>query len=145
MKIDKTNQSSQTSKSKKKGNVSSGDSSFQDMVSGDVGGASQAGASHSINRIDALLAVQAAEDPTQKAANKRMRHRADLILQSLERIRMQLLSGNLTIGDVIDIASIVSSHREKIMDPDLTALLDEVDLRAQVELAKMQMAVSKTK
>ena len=60
---------------------------------------------------------------------------------ALESIRIGLLTGTLTIGDVINIAVVVASHREKIMDPELTSILDEIDLRAQVEIAKMKMAL----
>ncbi len=141
MKIDKTSQTGQTSGSKKKDKTSSGDSSFRDMMSGGVQAGSSTGPSQSIGSVDALLAVQGAEDPTQKAAKRRMRERADDILEQLERIKMGLLTGQLTVGDVIDIASVVARHRERIMDPEMTALLDEIDLRAQVEIAKMQMAM----
>ena len=87
------------------------------------------------------LAAQGVEDPTAKAAKKRMRARAGNMLDQLEKIRVGLLTGTLTIGDVINIADVVAQHREKIMDPGLTAILDEIDLRAQVEIAKMRKAM----
>ena len=52
-----------------------------------------------------------------------------------------MLNGTLTVGHMIDIADIVASHREKIQDPKLTDIMDEIDLRAQVELAKMRVAM----
>ena len=92
-----------------------------------------------------MLAVQAAEDPTQGAAKKRMRRRSDKILNELEKIRMAMLNGSLTVGHMIDVADVVASHREKIMDPALTGIMDEIDLRAQVELAKMRVALNAQK
>jgi hypothetical protein len=56
-----------------------------------------------------------------------------------------MLGGNLTVGHMIDIADIVASHREKITDPALTSLMDEIDLRAQVELAKMRISMDRNK
>ncbi|MGB1077588.1 MAG: flagellar assembly protein FliX [Bdellovibrionales bacterium] len=41
----------------------------------------------------------------------------------------------------MDIADIVSSHKENIQDPELTAILEEIDLRAQVEIAKMRISL----
>jgi hypothetical protein len=35
----------------------------------------------------------------------------------------------------------VASHREKIDDPRLVAILDEIDLRAQVEIAKARFSM----
>lgn len=95
-----------------------------------------------ITNVDALLAVQAAEDPTERAARRRMQDRSDKIIDGLEKIRIEMLKGTLTVGHMIDIADIVASHREKIQDPKLTDIMDEIDLRAQVELAKMRVAMN---
>lgn len=143
MKIEGPGRTQNSDSSKGKGKVSSGDGSFGRMVSGDSPQAEGAGASHSIARIDSLLMVQAAEDPTERAARQRMEKRAGNILQELENLRTAVLTGGLTVGHLIDIADVVSSHRERVMDPHLTAILDEVDLRAQVELAKLRMALDK--
>jgi hypothetical protein len=47
------------------------------------------------------------------------------------------------IGSACDVADVVASHREKILDPELTAIMDEIDLRAQVELAKMRLSLDR--
>jgi hypothetical protein len=91
--------------------------------------------------VDALLAVQGAEDPAAGAARKRARVRAETVLDELDKVRMAMLGGKLTVGHMIDIADVVASHRDKINDPALTALMDEIDLRAQVELAKMRVSL----
>ncbi len=144
MKVEGPNRTSQTDQTRKKDKASSGDGSFGKMVGTDeTQEASGAGASQSIASIDTLLALQGADDPAQRAARKRMRHRADTLLSELDRIKMGLLNGTLTVGHVIDIADVVASHREKIMDPQLTAILDEIDLRAQIELAKMRLTLDK--
>ncbi|HTK84689.1 MAG TPA: flagellar assembly protein FliX [Patescibacteria group bacterium] len=143
MKVEGPNRTSQADQTRKKDKVSSGGGSFGKMVTGETSETQGSAASQSIASIDSLLAIQGADDPAQRAASKRMRHRADTLLKELDRIRMGLLSGNLTVGHVIDIADVVASHREKIMDPQLTAILDEIDLRAQIELAKMRLSLDK--
>ena len=70
-----------------------------------------------------------------------MKQRASVILNELDNVRLAMLTGRLTVGHMIDIADVISSHREKILDPGLTAIMDEIDLRAQVELAKMRIAL----
>lgn len=121
-----------------------GDSSFEDFIASAPKGTKSAAPTHSIARVDALLSVQAAESPTERAARKRMQARADDILKELDKLRHSILTGSLTIGQVVDIADVVASHREKINDPRLTAILDEIDLRAQIEMAKIQMAMGGT-
>ena len=143
MKIDKTSSTGKTGKTDEKKKVSTGDKTFSDMVSGGASETSGTSESQSIYNVDALLAVQAAEDPTQKAARKRMQQRASSILDELESIRMGLLTGTLSVGDIINVADVVASHREKVVDPQLTSLLDEIDLRAQVEIAKVSAALAR--
>lgn len=129
------------SKSKKSSKSSGADGSFGALVSGGTQEAATNTATQSIAQVDSLLAIQGADDPTQGKARQRMRKRADTILDELDKLRDEMLGGTLTVGHVIGIADVVASHREKITDPHLTAILDEIDLRAQVELAKMRMAI----
>jgi hypothetical protein len=140
MKVEGPNRTQQSSSTQRKSRIS-GDGSFGDMLADSADSAAGASATHSIAHIDALLAAQEAESPTERAARKRMHTRASTILDELEQMRMALLTGTLTVGHVIDIADVVAQHREKIMDPRMTAILDEIDLRAQIELAKMRMAM----
>lgn len=135
----KTGGAGGTKKSSAGGNTSNTD--FSQYVTGGASETAPASATQSITQLDALLAVQAAEDPTQKSAKKRARLRANTILDKLETIRLKMLGGDLTVGHMIDVADVVASHREKIDDPQLVNIMDEIDLRAQVELAKMQVAL----
>ena len=141
MKVSGPGKTQGPSKTDKKKKASESDANFGDFVTSGAQAASTTQGSQSIASIDALLTVQAAEDPMAGASKKRMRRRSDKILNELEKIRMAMLGGTLTIGHMIDIADVVASHREKIMDPALTSIMDEIDLRAQVELAKMRVAL----
>ena len=143
MKIQGPSQTAKTGAAKKTGKADkSGAAGFDEFVA--AGSTSEAAATtttQNIAAVDALLAVQSVEDPTERAAKQRMRHRADGLLNELDKVRGALLTGSLTLGHCIDIADVVASHREKIADPGLTAILDEIDLRAQVEIAKMRKAL----
>jgi diphthamide synthase subunit DPH2 len=109
------------------------------MGAGEASEFTPTSATQNIAALDVLLTVQSADDPTERAARKRMTARADAILTTLDDLRMGILTGTLTIGHMIDVADVVAAHREKIHDPHLTAILDEIDLRAQVEIAKLSM------
>ena len=145
MKVQGPGQTQGPSKTKKKGKATQSDSSFEDFVASGPSAPAPAAKAQSIAKVDALLAVQAAEDPTAGAARKRVRQRGNTILDELDKLRMAMLGGNMTVGHMIDIADVVASHRENISDPALTAIMDEIDLRAQVELAKMRVALDQKK
>lgn len=141
MKIKGPSRTQQTSKAGKAAKTGKTDASFGDYVAAGAPETAAAAPTQSIAQVDALLAVQGAEDPTERAARKRMYVRASDLLEGLDKIRMALLGGTLTLGHCLDIADVVASHREKITDPSLTSVLDEIDLRAQVEIAKMRKSM----
>ncbi len=140
MKIEGPSKTSGAGGTKKSGKVDS-DGSFQDFIASAPKGSAPAAPTQHIARVDALLSVQAAESPTERAAKKRMRERGEDILKELDKLRHSILTGGLTLGQVIDIADVVASHRERINDPRMTAVLDEIDLRAQIEIAKARKAM----
>lgn len=141
MKIEGPSKTQKTSKADKAKKAGKADGTFGAMVTGAAQETAGAAATQSIAKVDALLAVQGAESSTERSARRRMRDRGDKVLRQLDHLRLAVLTGNLTIGQVIDIADVVASHREKITDPELTSVLDEIDLRAQIEIAKMRKAM----
>jgi len=143
MKVSGPGQTQGPSKTKKAKKSQESDGDFGEMVSAGMKESAASASTQSIAKVDALLAVQEVEDPTERAAKKRMRHRSDTILNELDKLRMAMLGNNLTVGHMIDLADVVASHREKIADPKLTAIMDEIDLRAQVELAKIRVVLDR--
>lgn len=142
MKIGKSKGPDGPSKTSKTGGSSNTDgASFSQYVKSGAEETTSAPSTQSIAHLDALLAAQEVEDPTKKAARKRAYIRADDILKKLDDLKQKMLTGQMTIGNIIDIADVVASHRDKVDNPALTAILDEIDLRAQVEIAKVSMSL----
>lgn len=143
MKVQGPGKTQGPSKTKKSSSASEIDGKFGEFMTGGVAKAASTAATHSIAQVDSLLAIQGAEDPTERSARQKAQKRCKTILDELEKIRLAMLSGNLTVGHMVDVADVVSAHRQKITDPALVAIMDEVDLRAQVELAKMRMVMDR--
>ena len=141
MKIEGPSKTQQTSKKGKSGKAGKTDGTFGAMVTDAASETSQNAATQSIAKVDALLAVQGVENATERGARRRMHIRADKILRQMDHLRLALLTGDLTLGQVVDIADVVAAHRENITDANMTAVLDEIDLRAQIEIAKMRKAM----
>lgn len=141
MKIEGPGKTQHTDKKKKSSGASGGDGAFSDFMVDKSTSQAAASPTSPINMADSLLSIQNVDDPAQRAARQRMTMRADRILDELDRIRVLILTGQVTIGDMIGIADMVARHRERVTDPQLTAILDEIDLRAQIELAKMRVSL----
>ena len=122
-----------------------GDSSFESMVSDTgsaKGGSGTSGASKMspTTSIEALIALQGADDAMSGGGKQRARERADEMLDKLEDIRMGLLVGGISKQALQDLSKLIAEKRENFDDPRLSAIVEEIDLRAQVELAKYEMA-----
>ncbi len=141
MKVQGPSEAGKASKSKKSNKTSGSDSRFGEMVSSGVKSSAGVAATQSISKVDALLAVQGIDTATEKGARGRMKKRGDQILRQLDNIRLGILTSDMTMGQILDVADIVASHRENITDPELTGILDEIDLRAQIEIAKARKAM----
>jgi class II flagellar assembly regulator FliX len=83
--------------------------------------------------IDALLALQAADDPL--LGRRKAVRRGTSLLDILETMKADLLAGQVSEGRLNQLMTIVTSARERAY-PGLDELLDDIELRARVELAK---------
>lgn len=83
--------------------------------------------------LDALLALQAVEDPLLK--KKKLVRRGVQLLDTLDEMKADLLSGRVSESRLNQLMAVLGQAREKA-DPRLDALLDDIELRARVELAK---------
>lgn len=83
--------------------------------------------------IDALLALQAVEDPL--FARRKALRRGNALLDTLETIKTDLLLGQVSEGRLNQLMVLVGQARERNL-PELDPILDDIELRARVELAK---------
>jgi hypothetical protein len=66
--------------------------------------------------------------------------RAGGILEALEGLKLDLLEGRLSKSAIESLTRAVGDQRILTEDPNLEALLDEIETRAAVELAKLEGA-----
>jgi hypothetical protein len=102
-----------------------------------AGQGQQVSMSLSVSSLSVVLAVQETPDAAKGRAKQRARDRGIKMLDFLEEIRIGLLMGVIPKERLEQLAQMVRAKREQIDDPKLTAILDEIELRAAVELAKL--------
>jgi hypothetical protein len=85
--------------------------------------------------LDGLLAVQAAGGQIERRQRAIVRGRG--ILDSLDRLKIALLSGDVSQGDLLALRGAVMRQRDGVDDPELEELLGHIELRAEVEIAKL--------
>lgn len=82
-----------------------------------------------------LLAMQ--EVPEEEQKRRKLLKRGALTLDGLENIRQGLLTGSISQHNMREMEYLVKEAREENPDPVLNELLDDIELRAAVELAKL--------
>ena len=93
----------------------------------------------SLNPLDALLIAQ--ELPDALAGRRRAVQRGSSLLDRLDELRLGLLSGVLPRERLDELAQLAKTARGTVDDPRLAAVLDAIDLRVAVELAKLGAGV----
>ncbi|AEQ51881.1 flagellar assembly protein FliX [Pelagibacterium halotolerans] len=84
--------------------------------------------------IDALLALQAADDAT--TGRRKALKRANSLLDVLEEIKADLLVGRMGEGRLNRAAALLAQAKTQI-EPELEAIVADIELRVRVELAKL--------
>lgn len=64
-----------------------------------------------------------------------------LTLDALSQLRDALLMGSLPVSTIEKLEKLVQSERTVTTDPLLNGVLDEIELRAAVEMAKLEVAM----
>ena len=124
---------------RRKDKAQGGDGTFGDSLTGGSAPASapEGGRASGVAGAGALLSLQ--EIPAgADGERERGRQCGERLLARLEELRDGLLMGRMAADTVRRLADEVYQARAEIDDPDLNEILDEIELRAHVELAKLR-------
>ena len=94
----------------------------------------------STNRISSVDAVIGMQEITDDNKDERgAKNRANLILDKLEDIRMGLLLGEIPKSNLEELSKVLRVARENSVDSKLLEIIDDIELRAKIELAKLEI------
>lgn len=99
-------------------------------------GVTRATAAAGVGSIDALIALQQVEEPLVR--RRRAVGRAGRLLDLLDQVKLGILDGGLSQTQLNHLAAVVREERATTGDPGLDGLLDQIETRAKVELAKIE-------
>jgi hypothetical protein len=88
-----------------------------------------------VGGIDALIALQGQDDPAER--RRRAIHRGRHALDSLDQLKVEVLSGTLGPSTLMRLKSSTAELREGSGDAGLDSVLGEIELRLAVEIAKL--------
>jgi hypothetical protein len=101
-------------------------------------GLAPAGAASGVGSVGALIALQESNSPLDR--RRRATQRAGRILDVLDEMKLGLLEGRARPEAFDRLRRLVREERALTDNPDMEGVLDQIDLRAAVELAKLEMS-----
>lgn len=110
-------------------------SGFAEQLNTDTASSPSTVTSSGTVAVDPLLVVQEAADATHEKA--RAKARGDAMLERLDELRVGLLLGFYPKERIEDLVRMVRARRPSLPEGPLAEVLDEIELRAAVELAKL--------
>lgn len=119
-------------------------SSSASMFSGFLDDASETHESHAaeavrtpmpLGSLEGMLAMQ--EVPDDEFERKKATRQANATLDALEDLRIAMVMGEVSVGQLERIATRIEQQKMHVTDPKLKAILNEIEVRAAVELAKL--------
>ncbi len=112
-----------------------GEAAFQVAPDAEARPAAAPATLRAVGGIDALLALQAFDDPAERR-RRAVRH-GRVTLDALDEIKVALLSGTLTPAALRRLKAAAAGLAETSGDGGLDGVLAAIALRAEVELAKL--------
>ena len=141
MKISNTGPTGPTSKSSKKSSTSGSSSAFSSHLGKASGGGDAPVDFQELSpmaSMDSILSLQEVNDATDEERKRQLYQRGEDILDELAKIQKDILSGALPQERLQNLSVILRGKRDMIDDPKLQNIIDEIELRAQVEIAKWE-------
>lgn len=120
------------------GTSGTGGPSFASMLKGVEKPAGQVSQAAPVAALDSMLAIQSVDEQGGGRQNrKRAYQRGSTLLERLEDIHHGLLTGSIPADRLQTLARTLRSEKLMVEDPKLAEVMAEIELRCEVELAKL--------
>jgi len=131
------------STARKKKSSEAGDSEFAHELFGAAETSAPAAPveAHAVGTVESILAVQEVPDAPEERSRGLARQYGDDLLDRLESLRRDILVGAISKEKLVSLAHALRAQRGQTDDPRLKKIIDEIELRAKVEIAKLTRVV----
>jgi len=112
---------------------------FASSLAGEAAATTQTQASAAMRAVEGLLALQEVGDA--QTGRRRAIARGQRLLDHLDELRLAMLTGVVSRTELMTLARLSRENAPLVEDPKLAEILAEIELRAAVELAKLDQAI----
>jgi Class II flagellar assembly regulator len=142
MKISQTGSGAPANRSRKTGRAAgagAADAFKSHILDDTASSASGASTSPPLTALSNLLAIQETPDPTSE--RRRALLQGDTLLDELTELQVGLVQGWVSEDTLRRVSHLLNRPRPDLDDKALSQVLDEIEVRAAVELAKLERTV----
>jgi hypothetical protein len=90
-----------------------------------------------LSGVESVLSVQESTSATDERSRGLVRRYGDDLLARLDELQLGLLAGSFPKEKLADLAKTLRARRQNSDDPILNEIINEIELRAEVEIAKL--------
>ena len=135
MKVDQARRSNVSNTKRSKSTIKSGEMAFTAVLDGEIK-TEHPSPSVKVASLDAIVPIDSAA--VEEQHKNIAKGRAVFILDRLEDIRQGLLLGAISQSGLQELARTIREARGETLDPKMSDILDDIELRAKIELAKLE-------
>ncbi len=135
---DKTSKTGKAGKSKKSAKAGKSSNAFDKLLNLGDGGVEKSSGLSPAGNIGSLLSVQAMGDAMTGGGKRAAHDHGANLLHRLDELQHAILDGRLNAHQLQNLVNTVAGDRPSTDDARLNEILDEIELRARVELAKLK-------
>lgn len=136
-KVDNIKKSSENVKTRSAKNVSSGENFANYLKNSAISEETKVNTTSSVTTVGAIFAAQMVDGDEEKQIRKKLIKKANTLLDNLEEIRQEIIFGAVSKDKLIEISRLVKQKDVETNDENLKEILAEIELRVEVELAKL--------
>lgn len=139
MKISKVGGPKDTASARKRNKSDASGNDFADRLreARGTGAASAPTESGAVGSVDAIYALQEVPDATDEKRRAALQQFGNDILDRLDDLRVGILNGAFSKDRLAELAQNLRQRRQESDDPKLNEIIEEIELRAEVEIAKL--------
>ena len=140
-KVEDIKKSNELTKGKSIRKVDAGESFSDYLKAAHVSETQKVQATSVLTPTEAIFAAQTVSDEEERQIKQKMLKKGNKLLSQLEEIRDGILFGEISKDKLIEISRFVKQKETYPQDEKLQEILGEIELRVEVELAKLMKSV----
>jgi hypothetical protein len=137
MRVSNVDAGRRTASSRRRTGATGGDGRFAEHLYGAADDTGVGIDRTTVFAVGSVLPAQEVSSATEEPARARARRYGEDILDRLDELHLAILTGTVPADRLVRLAQMLRAKHGQVDDPRLRSIIEEIELRAEVEIAKL--------